>query len=125
MSSVSKISSSNAEILSKPSDGRRETPPFAVRWLTAVWGALGGRRAEPVLHHPLHESLCTFLVAKTAGIWRVSRDGEPFADFQTRGDAVRAACFEARTSDAAGHPAQVLASPSRGPLPHYEPHFAV
>ena len=124
MSSVSEIGSSNAEILSKPSDRRGETPALAVRWLTAVWGALGGRRAELVLPPPLHESLCAFLIAKTAGIWRVSRDGEPFADFATRGDAVRAACFEARTSDAGGHPAQVLASPDKGPLPHYEPHFA-
>ena len=67
---------------------------------------------------------CTFRVREQSVGWRVWRDGTLYGEFLTRGDAVRAACFGARTEDAHGSPARVLGPPGNRRIPHYEPHFA-
>jgi hypothetical protein len=54
----------------------------------------------------------------------VLRDKVFYGDFLSRGDAVRGACFGARTDEARGRRAQVLADEGKAPLPHYEPHFS-
>lgn len=64
-----------------------------------------------------------YQVSETGGVWHVLRDRAFFGDFPTRGDAVRAACLGARTEEALGRSAQVLALPGNTPLPHHEPHF--
>ncbi|MFC3069345.1 hypothetical protein [Phenylobacterium soli] len=69
------------------------------------------------------KSGCTFRVRETAGVWRVSRDGALYGEFLTRGDAVRGACFGARSEDSRGRGAEVLAAPGDQRVPHYEPHF--
>jgi hypothetical protein len=69
------------------------------------------------------DNRCTFRVWEEIKGWRVSREGRPYGEFQTRGDAVRAACLGARTEDGHGSSAQVLASPGDQHIPHYEPHF--
>jgi hypothetical protein len=66
---------------------------------------------------------CTFRIRQKSKIWEVSRDEVLYGDFLTRGEAVRAACFGARTQDSHGRPAQVVASPGDELIPHNEPHF--
>lgn len=65
----------------------------------------------------------TFRVSEQGSQWRVSRDGVLYGDFLTRGDAVRAACFGARTQDRQGRPAQVVAAPGDQRISPYDPHF--
>ena len=65
----------------------------------------------------------TFRVWEQSGQWRVSRDGAFYGDFLTRGDAVRAACFGARTQNGYGRTAEVIASPGDQRIPHFDPHF--
>lgn len=67
---------------------------------------------------------CTFRVREQGGGWRVWRDGALYGQFPTRGEAVRAACFGARTEDAHGSPARVLGPPGNRRIPHYEANFA-
>jgi hypothetical protein len=66
---------------------------------------------------------CTFRVWEQEDGWRVSRDSRPYGEFLTRGDAVRAACFGARTAASQGIPAEVFTPPGNQRIPHYEPHF--
>jgi hypothetical protein len=66
----------------------------------------------------------TFRVLEDAGGWRVSLNDQPYGDFATRGDAVRAACLGARSAEGLGDKAQVLAAPGDERVPHHEPHFA-
>ena len=65
----------------------------------------------------------TFRVSRKADAWQVSRDESVYGEFFTRGDAVRAACFGARTQDRRGRGSRVLMTPGDKPIPHYEPHF--
>ena len=66
---------------------------------------------------------CTFRVLQKSAVWQVSRDETLYGEFLTRGDAVRAACFGARTQDRRGPGSQVLMTPGDRPIPHYDPHF--
>lgn len=68
---------------------------------------------------------CTFQVSDQDGRWRVSRDSVFWGRFHSHGDAVRAACFGARTEEQRGRPARVLAPPHDQLMPHYEPHFGL
>jgi hypothetical protein len=45
--------------------------------------------------------------------------------FHTRGDAVRAACFRARSEEKRGRRVRVIAQPGDVLMPHYEPHFGL
>jgi hypothetical protein len=65
----------------------------------------------------------TFRIWCDETVWQVYRDDGFYGDFLTRGDAVRAACFGARSDEGRGHTAQVLAYPGNQPIPHFEPHF--
>jgi hypothetical protein len=67
---------------------------------------------------------CTFRIWEEAKLWQVSRDETPYGEFLTRGDAVRAACFGARTAEGEGKASDVLVAPGDQRVPHYEPHFA-
>jgi hypothetical protein len=69
-----------------------------------------------------HAPRCTFRVWEQDG-WRVSRDSRPYGEFLTRGDAVRAACFGARTADGQGIRGEVFTFPGFQRVPHHEPHF--
>jgi hypothetical protein len=66
---------------------------------------------------------CTFRVLEKSDGWQVLRDARLYGDFHTRGDAVRAACFGARSQDRYGRGSRVLMTPGDRPIPHYEPHF--
>ena len=68
--------------------------------------------------------ILTYEILKQGGAWHVLRDKVFYGDFLSRGDAVRGACFGARTDEARGRRAQVLADEGKAPLPHYEPHFS-
>ena len=67
---------------------------------------------------------CTFSVSDEGGGWQVRRETALVGDFQSRGDAIRAACFKARTEEKAGRRARVVA-PGDQVMPHYEPHFGL
>ena len=62
-----------------------------------------------------------FRVTLGPGVWRVSRNGAFFGDYLTRGNAVRAACAEARDEERRGCVAQVFDGPGAVALPHQEP----
>jgi hypothetical protein len=79
-------------------------------------------QASPNISVP-RRSGCTFRVRQTSDVWRVSRDGALYGEFLTRGDAVRGACFGARSEDSRGGAAEVLTAPGDQRVPHYEPHF--
>jgi hypothetical protein len=68
---------------------------------------------------------CTFAVSDESGRWQVTRDAVVMAEFPSRGDAVRAACLDARTEEAQGRRARVIARPGDELVPHYEPHFGI
>jgi len=65
----------------------------------------------------------TFRVAAQGDAWQVTRDEAVYGDFLTRGEAVRAACFAARTAENRGGTVRVLAPPNDRLIPHYEPFF--
>jgi hypothetical protein len=68
---------------------------------------------------------CTFSVSDEGGGWRVLRGTAAVGDFHSRGDAIRAACFKARTAEKSGRRARVVAAPGDQVMPHYEPHFGL
>jgi hypothetical protein len=73
--------------------------------LTAVEAARSGRS-------------CTFRVTKYGGVWQVTRDGVFYGDFLSRPQALRCACDAARTFDASGGVARVIAPPADSVVPH-------
>lgn len=70
-----------------------------------------------------HRVDCIFRVRETSEGWSASRDQVLYGEFQTRGDAVRGACFGARGADRHGSCCQVLTEPGDRRVSHYEPHF--
>lgn len=64
---------------------------------------------------------CTFRATRSAGVWHVTRDNVFYGDFLTRRDALRSACEAARSIDAAGGAARVLAPPAETVVPHHLP----
>ena len=68
---------------------------------------------------------CTFRVSDQDGRWRVSRNNILWGHFHSHGDAVRAACFAARTEEQRGRAARVFAPPEDQLMPHYEAHFGL
>lgn len=65
----------------------------------------------------------TFRVSEVDGAWRVSQGQSLYGDFQTRGDAVRAACFGARAANKRGAMSRVVAAPEDQRIDPYESHF--
>ena len=68
---------------------------------------------------------CTFRVSVEDGRWQVRRDAVFWGDFLSHGDAVRAACFAARTEERRGRASRVLAPPGDQLVSHYEAHFGL
>ena len=68
---------------------------------------------------------CTFSVADAGAGWQVRREAELVGNFHSRGDAVRAACCNARAEERRGQRARVVAAPGEQLMPHYEPHFGL
>ena len=61
---------------------------------------------------------CTFRTGERSGVWFVTKDQVFYGDYLTRGQAVEAACFGARTVEAQGGSAQVLETPGDVVVPH-------
>jgi hypothetical protein len=73
--------------------------------LTAIDAARAGRT-------------CTFRTSVRSGVWQVTRDHIFYGDFLTREAAVRSACEAARSFEASGGLARVLAPPGETLVPH-------
>lgn len=54
---------------------------------------------------------CTFRVGERASVWFVTKNDVFYGDYLSRGQAIEAACFGARTVEAKGGSARVLAAP--------------
>jgi len=65
----------------------------------------------------------TFRVSEVDGAWPVSQGQSLYGNFQTRGDAVRAACFGARAANKRGAMSRVVAAPEDQRIDPYESHF--
>ncbi|HEY8571923.1 hypothetical protein [Phenylobacterium sp.] len=61
---------------------------------------------------------CTFRASSRSGVWQVTRDHVFYGDYLTREDALRSACDAARTFDAAGGTARVVAPPGESVVLH-------
>jgi hypothetical protein len=61
---------------------------------------------------------CTFRVGLSSGVWFVTRDEVFYGDYLTRGQAMESACNGARTIEAQGGSAVVLAMPGEVVVPH-------
>lgn len=68
-------------------------------------------------------ALRTFRVVARGDAWQVTRDDAVYGDFLTRGEAVRAACFAARSAEKRGSSVRVLSSPNDRVISHFEPFF--
>jgi hypothetical protein len=66
----------------------------------------------------------TFRAFEAKGVWRVSQNHETFGDYETSGDAIRAACLAARNAEAHGHTARVL-MPQGAVVAHNEPQLGL
>jgi hypothetical protein len=61
---------------------------------------------------------CTFRVSERAGVWCVTKNNGFYGDYLSRKQATEAAIFGARTVEAQGGTALVLASPGDTPVAH-------
>ena len=61
---------------------------------------------------------CTFRAASRGGVWQVTRDFVFYGDYLSREAAVQGACEAARSFDAAGGSARVLAPPREQVVSH-------
>jgi hypothetical protein len=64
-----------------------------------------------------------FRITPGSGVWHVSRNGEFFGDYHTRGNALRGAYAAACVEEGRGRVAQVFEPPGTTALPHHETHF--
>jgi hypothetical protein len=62
----------------------------------------------------------TFRTGQRAGVWFVTRDGVFYGDYLSLAQATEAACFGARTVEAQGGTAKVLAGPGDVVVPHHD-----
>jgi len=53
----------------------------------------------------------TFRAGERSGVWFVTKNDAFYGDYLSRGQAIEAACFGARTVEAKGGSARVLTSP--------------
>ena len=62
--------------------------------------------------------ICTFRAGLRGGVWEVTRDYVFYGDYLTRQEAAEGACIAARTVEATGCSARVLATPGDTLIPH-------
>ncbi|MDO9430135.1 MAG: hypothetical protein Q7T84_02425 [Phenylobacterium sp.] len=65
--------------------------------------------------------VCTFRAGLRGGVWQVTRDYVFHGEYPTREDAAEGACNAARTLEASGGAARVLATPGDTLIPHQSP----
>jgi hypothetical protein len=61
---------------------------------------------------------CTFRVGERSGVWYVNKNDSFYGDYLSRGQAIEAACFGARTVEAQGGVALVVTLPGEVPVAH-------
>ena len=63
--------------------------------------------------------ICTFRAGLRGGVWQVTRDYVFHGEYASREEAGEGACNAARSLEAAGGAARVLATPGDTPIPHH------
>lgn len=63
--------------------------------------------------------ICTFRAGLRGGVWQVTRDYVFHGEYASREEAVEGACNAARSLEAAGGAARVLATPGDTLIPHH------
>lgn len=63
--------------------------------------------------------ICTFRAGLRGGVWQVTRDYVFHGEYASREEASEGACNAARSLEAAGGAARVLATPGDTPIPHH------
>ena len=63
--------------------------------------------------------ICTFRAGLRGGVWQVTRDYVFHGEYASREEAAEGACNAARSLEAAGGAARVLATPGDTPIPHH------
>jgi hypothetical protein len=64
-----------------------------------------------------------FQVRERAGVWAVTKNKVFYGDYHSREQAIRGACYGARTVEASGGEARVTVSPGDEVIPHRHPLF--
>lgn len=64
---------------------------------------------------------CTFRVGQRGEVWYVTRERVFYGDYNTKAQAIAAACFGARAAEAQGAKAAVLDGPDGTAVPHKLP----
>ena len=80
--------------------------------------APGHRRVNLISRSPTRH--CTFRIGQRSGVWFVTRDGVFYGDYLSQAQATEAACFGARTVEAQGSSARVLAGSGEVVVPHQD-----
>lgn len=65
---------------------------------------------------------CTFRASRRSSVWQVTRDEVFYGDYLTRDEALKSACSAARSFEAVGGTARVLASPGDVVIAHHPTH---
>jgi hypothetical protein len=60
----------------------------------------------------------TFQVSEQSGVWAVSKNGAFYGDYLSREQAVRSACYGARSVEATGGQARVFGPPGNALISH-------
>ena len=63
--------------------------------------------------------ICTFRAGLRGGVWQVTRDYVFHGEYASREEAAEGECNAARSLEAAGGAARVLATPGDTPIPHH------
>ena len=63
----------------------------------------------------------TFRAAQRSGVWGVTKNNAFYGDYLSRAEALRGACAGARTAEALGGSARVIAEPGETLIPHQHP----
>jgi hypothetical protein len=62
---------------------------------------------------------CTFRASRRSSVWQVTRDEVFYGDYLSREEALKSACSAARSFEAVGGTARVLASPGDVLIAHH------
>ena len=65
--------------------------------------------------------ICTFRAGLRGGVWQVTRDYVFHGEYASCEEAAEGACNAARSLEASGGAARVLATPGDTPIPHHAP----
>ena len=63
--------------------------------------------------------ICTVRAGLRGGVWQVTRDYVFHGEYASREEAAEGACNAARSLEASGGAARVLATPGDTPIPHH------